>query len=630
MSELLEVEDLRVELPIEGAMQPVVDRVQLAIGEGEALGLVGESGSGKSMTARALIRLLPNGADVSGSVRVDGADVMEMAPTELLTLRATQIATIFQDPRAHINPVRRVGDFLVEALITCRRVPRDEALRTVVTVLRDTGIPDAQRRLRQYPHELSGGLLQRVMIAAALAIQPRLLIADEPTTALDVTTQAELLGMLDEMRRERGLALLFITHDLDLAASVCDRTAVMYAGRIVEIQSSARLHEHPLHPYTAALGRCRPSITGPPLRLQAIAGRPMAAYEAPAGCAFGPRCPFCENHCRETAPSLRVIENAVAACHRTEHIQTRLSEHKSQSALGPAIPGAGTGRDLIVEVTELNKRFKVRQAGAASEFVAVDEVSFSLEAGASLAIVGESGAGKSTVARMLVGLERPSAGEIVICGRKRTFGRARSSERQRRARETQIVFQDPYSSLDPRQRVQAALEEAVNAHFRLTKAELKSRVASLLEKVGLDPRYGKSVPRALSGGQRQRVAIARALAAEPRLLVLDEAVSALDMSIQAQVLNLLADIREQTGTSYVFISHDLAVVRQIAERVIVMRHGRVVEQGVTSDVLDSPKQDYTRILRDSVPQPGWKPERRRTHEPVSAEDVPVKSGLVDA
>ena len=320
---LLQVDGLRTELPIEGQMQPVLHDVSLSIGTGEAVGLVGESGSGKSMTARAVARLLPVGARTGGEVRFDGADVGSLRGSALRDYRG-EVAMIFQDPRAHINPVRSIGDFMTEALRTNRSVARGDARTRAVRALADVGIEDGERRLRQYPHELSGGLLQRVMIAAALLTEPRLVLADEPTTALDVTTQAEVMAILDELRRERGLALLFITHDLDLAGAVCDRTCVMYAGRIVESQGSEELGERPRHPYTAALSAARPAIEGAVHRLAAIRGRPVSAFEAPAGCAFAPRCEFAEDRCREGTPALRALPGGEVRCVRAEELEGRL------------------------------------------------------------------------------------------------------------------------------------------------------------------------------------------------------------------------------------------------------------------------------------------------------------------
>jgi peptide/nickel transport system ATP-binding protein len=322
---LLEVEHLSAELSVEGRRRTVLHDVSLAIGAGEAVGLVGESGSGKSMTARAVARLLPPGATTAGSIRFDGADVAGLRGAALRDYRGA-VAMVFQDPRAHINPVRTIGDFLTEALRTLRRVSAAEARRRAVAALGEVGIADGERRVAQYPHELSGGLLQRVMIAAALLVEPRLLLADEPTTALDVTTQAEVMAILDELRRERGMAMLFITHDLELAGAVCDRTSVMYAGQIVETRASAHLHDRPLHPYTAALAAARPTIDASVRRLTAIPGRPVSAFEAPDGCPFAPRCPYAIDACRATRPPVEVLDGGLVRCIRAAELLDRRAE----------------------------------------------------------------------------------------------------------------------------------------------------------------------------------------------------------------------------------------------------------------------------------------------------------------
>jgi oligopeptide/dipeptide ABC transporter ATP-binding protein len=317
---LLEIDHLNILLPVGGAPRPVIHDVSLSVAPGEALGLVGESGSGKSMTLRAVTRLLPPGAQIGGVVRFDGRDVGTMDKAALRAFRAHEVAVVFQDPRAHVNPMRSIGDFLTEGLTTTRGVKRAEAERRAIALLADVGVADASRRLKQRPHELSGGLLQRVMIAAALAIEPRLILADEPTTALDVTTQEEVMAILDEQRRERGLAMVFVTHDLELAAAVCDRTAVMYAGSIVDEQPSARLHDHAAHPYTVALLAARPGLTAHGERLQTVEGRPLSAFEAPPGCAFAPRCPRAQDVCRAERPPLRAVADGRAACHFAEEV----------------------------------------------------------------------------------------------------------------------------------------------------------------------------------------------------------------------------------------------------------------------------------------------------------------------
>jgi oligopeptide/dipeptide ABC transporter ATP-binding protein len=333
MSELLTIEELKLELPRGGTMRPVLHGVTLTIGKAEVVGLVGESGSGKSMTARAVMRLLPPGAAVSGELRFDGSSILDWSRAELRRRRLHDIAMVFQDPRAHVNPVRRIGDFMCEALVIGRGIPASQARDRMIKMLRETGIADAEARMRQYPGELSGGLLQRVMIAAAIGIEPRLLIADEPTTALDVTTQAEVMAILDGLKESHELSLLFITHNLDLAASVCDRTAVMYAGRIVEVRSSTALHSDPLHPYTAALLASRPAIDASVRRLPAIAGRPLAAAEAGRGCAFAPRCRYAEERCRDQLPGLVPMADGAVACHRADELRGTLVEAERQRSI---------------------------------------------------------------------------------------------------------------------------------------------------------------------------------------------------------------------------------------------------------------------------------------------------------
>lgn len=514
MSVLLELERLRVSLPAQEGSRGVLRDVSLQVGEGEAVGLVGASGSGKTMCARAIVRLLPAGAQTGGAIRFEGRSVLDMNTEELRRYRMGDVAMVFQDPRAHVNPVRRVGDFLTEALVLAQGVSQPEASAKVTRLLGETGVEEPERRLRQYPHELSGGQLQRVMIASALACEPKLLIADEPTTALDVTTQSEVMAILDELRRARGLALLFITHDLDLAAAVCERTVTMREGAIV--------------------GE-RPLARGDLLR-EGSQATPVSGAEPP-----------------------------------------------------------------VLEVSGLGKTFH--------DFLAVEDISFTVPSGGSLAIVGESGSGKTTIARMIVGLQVPTAGSIAVGGNLRTRPPRGARERRARGREAQIVFQDNYASLDPRQRVGEAIAEALDLHFNPTLQERKRRVAELLDGVGLTEEHGRALPRGLSGGERQRAALARALAVEPRLLVLDEAVSSLDVATQAQILDLLAEIRAAMGTAYVFISHDLAVVRRVSDEVIVLHRGHIVERGPTERILTAPVHPYTRLLLDCVPRPGWRPRR---------------------
>jgi peptide/nickel transport system ATP-binding protein len=550
MSALLELERLHVGLPAREGTARILRDVSLRVAEGEAVGLVGASGSGKTMCARAIVRLLPEGARTGGAIRFGGRSVLDLDGEELRRYRMGDVAMIFQDPRAHVNPVRRVGDFLTEALVLALGVPQPEATAKVTRLLGETGVDEPERRLRQYPHELSGGQLQRVMIAAALACEPRLLIADEPTTALDVTTQSEVMAILDELRRARGLALLFITHDLDLAAAVCERTVNMREGAIVG--------ERPL---------ARGDLLGEPISAT-LTPKPFSGRPSPPPC-------------------------------------TPLPSASPPSTSLPPAP-----HPPVLEVAALGKAFRVRGEDGRRDLLAVDDVSFTVSAGGSLAIVGESGSGKTTIARMIVGLQAPTAGTIAVGGNPRTHPPRGARERRARGREAQIVFQDNYASLDPRQRVGEAIAEALDLHFNPTPRERERRVAELLDGVGLTEEHGRALPRSLSGGERQRAALARALAVQPRLLVLDEAVSSLDVATQAQILDLLADIRAATGTAYVFISHDLAVVRRVSEETVVLRGGRIVERGPTEQILTAPADPYTRLLLDSVPRPGWRPRRR--------------------
>lgn len=613
MSEpLLSVHGLGLMLPGLTGPRRILADLSFAIERGEALGLVGESGSGKSMTARSLINLLPSGAELSGAVQLGTTSVLGLSGPQLRRLRATRVAMVFQDPHAHINPVRTVGDFLTEGMVAIQGLSRREARARALELLELVNIDAAPARLRQFPHELSGGMLQRVMIAAAIAGEPELLIADEPTTALDVTTQSDLMATLLELRAERELALLFITHDLELAAATCDRTAVIYAGRIVEERPSGTLHRDPRHPYTIGLLRARPQLVRLGHELAQLPGLPAdSALEI--GCAFAPRCHFAAQICESTTPVETGLPDGRAFCHRLDlvvGVRSRADLEGTPKDSAAAVVSEQKGRDVVLEARHLRKVYRSRRRG--SDRLAVEDISFSLERAGAIGIVGESGSGKTTVAKMLVGLEQPTAGVVSFPGAS-VDGGGRREQRRRRARQIQLVFQNPYVSLDPRQRIGAALAEVLRIHFPLSGSEQEERVAGLLEAVGLDPALAARRPRNLSGGQRQRVAIARALACEPAALVLDEAVSALDISVQAQVLNLLNRLRRETNTALIFISHDLAAVAQTTDYIYVMHHARVVEHGDTEQVLTHPRAAETQALIDSIPRDGWAPR----HLPVS-------------
>jgi peptide/nickel transport system ATP-binding protein len=542
---LLEISELTIDLAGRSASR-LLDGISLRVEAGETVGLVGESGSGKSLTARTVLGLLPGGARAGGSVLLDGTDMLRCPAGEALARRRGTVSMVFQDPRSGVNPVRRIGDFLTESLRLCHGWSKPDADKRALDLLRSVGLPRPESHLSQFPHELSGGMLQRVMIAGALTTSPRLLVCDEPTSALDVTTQAEIIAVLRQQQETRGMGMLFITHDLNLASALCDRVYVIHAGLIVEHGNARAVFANPQAEYTKRLIAATPSITS------AVA-RPV-----------------------------------LADAHGLNPLDARVD------APGPRTPA--------LEARRLTKTYSIR---GADDLRAVDGVSFSVDRGAALALVGESGSGKSTLARMLVGLERPDEGDILVDGVSRSKRLAGRVERLERARAVQIVFQDPYLSLDPRISAGSAIEDALRLHSPSRHADARARVLTLLDQVGLAGKHAQARPRTLSGGQRQRVAIARALAASPEVLVLDEATSALDVSVQAQVLDLIDEIRRERGLTLVFVSHDLAVVRRVCETTAVMRQGAVVESGATAELLEHPRHAYTRLLIDSIPKPGW-------------------------
>ena len=552
---LLDIEGLTLDLP-DGTR--LLDEISLSVDEGETVGLVGESGSGKSLTARSVIGLFPDRATTGGSVRVDGREVLGAPTRELLELRRRSASMVFQDPRAGINPMRTIGDHLTEAMRLCDGRPAAEARARAVELLGAVRMPRPDEHLRQHPHELSGGMLQRVMIAGALMGSPRLLICDEPTTALDVTTQAEIISVLAEQRASRGMGMLFITHDLNLAASLCDRIVVMRKGRVEERGEARRVLRHPQAEYTRRLVAATPTIAVRDAVHDTEPGSRDAASRVP-----------------DTAGgALPVADQPVAA----------------------------TADEPMLVVTSLSKTYHQR---GRTPVRAVADASIAIPRGGALGVVGESGSGKSTLARMIVGLEQADTGDLRVAGRERTAAPRTRAGRLAHARSVQMVFQDPYLSLDPRMTAGRAIEDALRLHTRLSAKDARLRVLDLLEQVGLDERHANARPRTLSGGQRQRVAIARALAVEPDLLVMDESTSALDVSVQAQVLDLVARIRRERGLTVLFISHDLAVVRRVCDQTVVMQRGEIVERGRTAELLSAPRHPYTRLLLDSVPQPDW-------------------------
>jgi peptide/nickel transport system ATP-binding protein len=581
---LLEVENLRTRF--EGSERPAVDGVSFSISPGRTLGLVGESGSGKSVTSLSVLGLLPDSAKiVDGRISYLGRDLVRLPRRDLRPLRGAEISMIFQEPSAALDPVFKVGNQVVEAIRAHERVTRREARRRVLGLFGEVGIPDPERRFHSYPHEMSGGQKQRVMIAMALAAGPRLLIADEPTTALDVTIQAQILDLLRRLRDEREMAILFITHDLGVIAEIADDVAVMFEGALVEQGDVLSIFEQPRHPYTRGLLACRPRLDTSPHRL-----------------------PTVEEFLGDD-PDPGEAEPATALERR------RLLHPGADPGPDKTATWAAEGTPPLLEVRDLSVHFRSRDGWlgrGAPPIRAVDDVSFDVYPGQALGLVGESGCGKTTTGRAILRLVEITAGEVIFDGADLATPKGRELRKLRRR--FQMIFQDPYTSLNPRMRVETILTEPMAVHgIGRDRAERRDRAAALLGEVGLEGDHLRRYPHEFSGGQRQRIAIARALAVDPDFLVCDECVSALDVSVQAQVLNLLKDLQERRGLTYLFISHDLSVVKFMADMIAVMRDGRIVEFGAAERVYAAPREEYTRALIAAVPDDSLAAIRARIH-----------------
>ncbi|MFL5926028.1 MAG: dipeptide ABC transporter ATP-binding protein [Gaiellaceae bacterium] len=577
----------------------IVDGLDLDVAPGETVGIVGESGSGKSLTAKALVGLLPAGVTATGRVDFDDREILSGGERRWRRLRGAEIALMLQDPFTMLSPLMRVGPQITETIRDDdgRRLSRAAARAEAAARLAEVGIRDA-RVADRYPFQLSGGMRQRVGLAAALASDPRVLVADEPSTALDVTTQREILRLIRSTQERRGMSVILVTHDLRVAFAFCERIYVLYAGALLETAPTRALERQPLHPYTHGLLTSEPPLGRRVPRLDAIPGSVPAAETVRGECAFAGRCAWVEHACRAGRPSLRELgDGRSTACRRVDEISAQLVP----PARAAAEPAASTANDAapVIRIRDLAKTFD----GVA----ALDGVSFDIGAGESVGLVGESGSGKTTLARCLVGLEKPTGGSVEIAGTEVTdYDALTVDERDLARRAVQIVFQDPYSTLNPARTVGFTLFEALR-RSAARRSERARTIAELLELVGLPARYASRKPAALSGGERQRVAIARALALRPQILICDEPVSALDVSVQAQILNLLGELNAKLGLGYLFITHDLAVVRQVTDRLYVLYEGRVVESGGTEQVLGAPAHEYTRSLIASVPQstPTW-------------------------
>ncbi|MFD9552213.1 ABC transporter ATP-binding protein [Nocardia salmonicida] len=548
MKPLLEIRDLDVSFTSDGNRIPAVRGVNLTVYPGQTVAIVGESGSGKSTTAHAIINLLPGTGKVTGgSILFDGKDLTEASEKEIVAIRGNGIGLVPQDPMSNLNPVWKIGFQIRETLVANGIATGEAARKRSVELLAEAGMSDAERRVNQYPHEFSGGMRQRALIAIGLSCRPKLLIADEPTSALDVTVQRQILGHLEQLTTELGTAVLLITHDLGLAAERAEHLVVMYRGKVVESGPALQILRDPQHAYTKKLVNSAPSLAASRMS----SSRQRAEVRA------------------------RAVEVA-------EEVSDELS-------------------DSVLEVRNLSKAFKIRgkRPWQSADFVAVDDVSFTVCRGTTTAIVGESGSGKSTIAQMVLGLLEPTSGTVAFDGKD--VAKLDSKGAFAFRRRVQPIFQNPYGSLDPMYSIFRTIEEPLRVHKIGTAAEREAVVRDLLDKVSLPTTVLRRYPNELSGGQRQRVAIARALALSPEMVVCDEAVSALDVLVQAQILTLLNDLQAELGLTYLFITHDLAVVRQIADNVLVMREGKVVEAATTDEVFASPREEYTRALLEAIP-----------------------------
>ena len=679
---LLEIKDLHTDIEIRSGVVRALSGVDLVVNAGETLGVVGESGSGKTMTALSLMGLLPQGGRVSsGSMLLEGEDLTEMPPASVRKLRGTKVGMIFQDPLTSLNPTMKIGLQVCEPLRVHEKMPKKEALARAVEILKRVGMPRPESVINSYPHQLSGGMRQRVMIAMALVCQPRILIADEPTTALDVTTQMQILDLIDELRDEYQMGVILITHDLGVVAGHTDRVSVMYAGRIVETAPTRTLFTEPRHRYTSSLMAALPErALAERTRLFSIPGAPPSLTDLPVGCRFAARCLWATDQCRAAYPGLGGEGAHTYACFHPvlegdespAALQARLDAERAadeagagvaqdasadqagagagaaqgasagnaspveavgagaHGAQGPAAPPTGPApRRPLLDVKEASREYESagsgffkRDKGVVS---AVDRVSITVCKGETYGLVGESGCGKSTVGRLIAGLEPPSGGAIELDGRDLAALKGRDAVRIHR--DVQMMFQDSYAAMDPRMRIDQILAEPMSIQRTGNAQRIAERIMEILEQVGLTEEILDRYPHEFSGGQLQRIGFARSLTLAPDLIVADEPVSALDVSVQAQVLNLMKDLQEELGLSYLFISHDLAVVQYMADRIGVMYLGRIVEEGPAEEIVANPKHPYTKALIDSIPVPDPAFEHaddaiKLTGEPPSAINPP--------
>ena len=620
-SPLLDIQDLHTDIEIRSGVVHALSGVDLYVNPGETLGIVGESGSGKTMTALSLMGLLPQGGRVSsGSIFLDGQDLTKMPLHAKRKLRGTKVGMIFQDPLTSLNPTMKIGLQVCEPLRVHKKMSKKDALERAVEILKRVGMPRPEIVINNYPHQLSGGMRQRVMIAMALVCEPRILIADEPTTALDVTTQMQILDLIDELRDEYQMGVILITHDLGVVAGHTDRVAVMYAGRIVETAPTKTLFTEPKHRYTSSLMAALPErALAAGTKLFSIPGAPPSLTNLPVGCRFASRCLWAGAECVDRYPDLSGEGFHTYSCfHPVQEgdespaeLQAKLegSAPVDEAMAEPGAPVVYGEVDDTVEVLLDVKEASREYASSGSGFLkrdkgvvsAVDRVSITLKKGETYGLVGESGCGKSTMGRLIAGLEPPSGGAIELGGRDLATLKGRDAVRIHR--DVQMMFQDSYAAMDPRMRIDQILAEPMSIQKTGNTRQIAERIMEIIEQVGLTEEILDRYPHEFSGGQLQRIGFARSLTLAPDLIVADEPVSALDVSVQAQVLNLMKDLQAELGLSYLFISHDLAVVQYMADRIGVMYLGRIVEEGPAKEVVENPKHPYTKALIDSIPVP---------------------------
>ncbi|WP_127498488.1 dipeptide ABC transporter ATP-binding protein [Paenibacillus glycanilyticus] len=617
MEALLNIRELSVGFRTKNGLLEAITNISFSIQPGETVCLVGESGSGKTVTSKAIMRLIDyeKGSITRGSILLQGRDIAALPEAELRQLRGKRVAMVFQEPMAAFDPVFTIGQQIVETIMQHERVSRRVAWDRGIQLLSRVGIPEAAIRMKQYPGELSGGMLQRAMIAMALSCSPDLLIADEPTTALDVTIQAQILQLLQELQQELGMSILLITHDLGIAAEMADRIVVMYAGRIVEQGAAEDLFARPRHPYTRGLLQSIPpldSVRGE--RLYAIQGSIPSLAALPGGCLFHPRCEYATERCRAEAPPLVEQSGSGVACWHAEQVAAEPAVRSKSAALRVEESAAhdeqseaalsGTDSEILFSADHLRKYYPVKRKSftAPRTFIrAVDDVSFSIRRNETFGLVGESGSGKSTLGRVLLQMEQATSGKVLFQGKELTG--LNGAQLRPLRKDMQVIFQDPYGSLNPRWTIGDSIAEPLKVHGAWTADERRHRVEELLGLVGLDTASASKYPHEFSGGQRQRIGIARAIALNPSFILADEAVSALDVSVQAQIINLLQELQQKLGLTYLFIAHGLQIVRHISDRIGVMYLGKLVEIAPSDELFRQPAHPYTKLLIESIPQP---------------------------